>query len=552
MPATYTIGVDFGTASGRVVICDSSTGVIISEDITTYKHGVLDKALPNGESLPNNYALQHPQDYLDVLHTSIPSALVKGNILKEQVIGIGVDFTSSTVIPTDKDGTPLCFKDKWKNNPHAFAKLWKHHGAMKQAEHMQLVYDQGPFHFLKNYGESISCEWMVPKILEVAEEDFALYEEATYFVEAIDWISFVLTGNLVRSNCSAGFKAFWDEDNGFPQAFFDSCSSLLAMLPQTKLSGTVAQVGDKAGELTTDYAKLLQLRPGTAVAVGMIDAHAAVLGTGSVDPRTLVMVMGTSTCHLLVDQESVEVPGISGSVKNGIVKDMHAYEAGQSAVGDLFAAFVDQMVPENIAKQAQQEQLPILAYLEQKLGGVKAGSTGLLALDWHNGNRSPHNLPHASGSMLGLTLQTKSEEIFLALMEATAFGARSIIENYRDAGLTIDKIVAAGGLPLKNRRLMEVYASVLNQAIHISSTPHAPAVGAAILGAAAAPKVEGGYETVLQASKKMGDAGNVIIYPENEDVERYNQLYTQYKRLAEFQIKALEDLHSCHQKEPST
>lgn len=552
MPATYTIGVDFGTASGRVVICDSSTGIIVSEDITTYKHGVLDKTLPNGASLPDNYALQHPQDYLDVLHTSIPNALKKGNIPKEQVIGIGVDFTSSTVIPIDKNGIPLCFKNEWEAHPHSYAKLWKHHGAMKQAESMQQVYDQGSFHFLKNYGESISCEWMVPKLLEVAEEDLELYDEATYFVEAIDWISFVLTGNLVRSNCSAGFKAFWDKDNGFPQSFFDECSPLLARLSQTKLVGTVAQVGDKAGELTTDRAELLNLLPGIPVAVGIIDAHAAVLGTGAVDPRTLVMVMGTSTCHLLLNEEFVEVPGISGSVKDGIIKHMHAYEAGQSAVGDLFAAFVDQMVPESITKEAQQKQLPILAYLEEKLHNVKAGSTGLLALDWHNGNRSPHNLPQATGGILGLTLQTKPEEIFLALMEATAFGARSIIENYREAGLTIDTVVAAGGLPFKNRRLMEIYANVLNQPIRIASTPHAPAVGAAILGAAAAGAARGGYKTVLEASKKMGNTGNEIIYPENETVERYKQLYTQYKRLSEFQIKTLEDLPSCHQKEPST
>lgn len=542
MHATYTIGVDFGTESGRVVVCDRNTGEIVSEDITTYAHGVMDNRLPNGRALPEKYALQHPQDYLDVLEISIPRALKKGKINKKQVIGIGIDFTSSTVIPVDAAFTPLCMHEKWQNSPHAYAKLWKHHGAIDQATRMETIYQEGGYTFLEQYGDSISCEWMFPKILEVAEEEPALFEETTYFVEALDWIQAVLTGELVRSNCSAGFKAFWNSETGFPLSFLNECGPVIGELPYTKLAGSFAQVGERAGGLTSLQAEKLGLDEGTAVAVGIIDAHAAVLGTGAVKPHTLVMVMGTSTCHLLLDQQEVSVPGISGSVKDGIVPGLHAYEAGQSAVGDLFAAFEAQMVPEKITMEAKRQQLDVLPYLEQKLVGVEAGSTGLIALDWHNGNRSPHNLPHATGGILGLTLHTKPEEIFLAFMEATAFGARAIVERYTEAGLQIETVVASGGLPLKNKRLMEIYANVLNRPVYLAQTAHAPAVGAAILGAAAAPVSAGGYDNVQDASVAMGRISETIIHPVPKDVAQYVRLYEQYEKLSAFHKQAHSEL----------
>ncbi|MDQ0900778.1 ribulokinase [Paenibacillus sp. V4I7] len=536
MPASnrlYTIGIDYGTQSGRAVLVDIQNGHEEAVHVTPYRHGVMDEFLPsNGMKLKPEWALQHPNDYLEVLRTSVPAVIKASGIDRSQVIGVGIDFTACTMLPVDTEFQPLCLKDAWKERPHAWLKLWKHHAAQEEATAINKLAEAREERWLQRYGGKLSSEWMLAKSLQILKEDPEVYTEADLFVEAADWIVAQMTGQLKRNSCTAGYKSNWHKNEGYPSSeFLEQLHPGLADLYATKLRGEVSPLGSLAGSLLPEIAEQMNLCPGIAVAVGNIDAHAAVPAVGVVSPGKMVMVMGTSTCHMLLAEEERSVEGICGVVEDGIIPGLFGYEAGQSAVGDIFAWFVEESVPAYVQAEAQEKGISIHELLEEKASQLQPGESGLLALDWHNGNRSTLMDADLTGLILGITLSTKPEDIYRALLEATAFGTRTIVEAFRKGGLDVNELYACGGLPKRNKLLMQIYADVNNMEIRLSDTELTPAIGAAMFAAVVAGSEAGGYSSIQEAAVFMARVKEETVSPILENVKIYEDLYNQYKRL---------------------
>lgn len=533
----YSIGVDFGTLSGRAVAVNINSGEEIAVSVFEYTHKVMDEYLPDCRTkLGIDWALQHPQDYLDVLSHTIPEVLNKAHISADDVIGLGIDFTACTILPTDKNGRPLCFYNEFKNQPHAYVKLWKHHAAQDQANRLNKIAKERGEKFLNYYGGKISSEWLVPKVMQIAEEAPDIYKKADRIMEAADWVIMMLTGKEMRNSCTAGYKALWHKHNGYPdREFFKALNPLLEDLVDSKLSGDIYPIGTKAGEINDFGAKLTGLKKGTAVAVGNVDAHVAVPAVGITSEAKMLMIMGTSTCHILLGKEEHIVPGMCGVVEDGVLPGFMGYEAGQSCVGDHFDWFVKNCVPYSYYQQAQEQNTNIHNYLTQKASKLKAGESGLLALDWWNGNRSVLVDVDLTGMLLGATLLTRPEEIYRALIEATAYGTRMIIETFRQNGVPVNELYAAGGIVLKNPMMMQIYSDVTNMQIKISGSAQAPALGSAMFGAVAAGGRQGGYDNIADAAKVMSKVREDIIYKPNADnVKVYDRLFAEYKALHDY------------------
>lgn len=529
----YTIGIDYGTQSGRAVLVNIRNGHEEAVHVTPYRHGVIDEFLPsNGMKLKPEWALQHPEDYLEVLRTSVPAVIQASGIDPDQVIGIGIDFTACTMLPVDAEFQPLCLKDEWKERPHAWLKLWKHHAAQEEATAINALAQVRNEPWLSRYGGKLSSEWMLAKSLQILKEDPKVYKEADLFVEAADWIVAQMTGQLKRNSCTAGYKSNWHKAEGYPSSeFLEQLSPGFADLYETKLRGEVSPLGSLAGGLLPSMAEQMNLCPGIAVAVGNIDAHAAVPAVGVVSPGKMVMVMGTSTCHMLLSEEERAVEGICGVVEDGIIPGLFGYEAGQSAVGDIFGWFVDESVPAYVLAEAQEKGISVHELLELKASQLQPGESGLLALDWHNGNRSPLMDADLSGLILGMTLGTKPEDIYRALLEATAFGTRTIVEAFRKGGLEVNELYACGGLPNRNKLLMQIYADVNNMEIKLSDTELSPAIGAAMFAAVVAGPEAGGYSSIQEAALYMARVKEETVRPNPENAAIYEDLYNQYKML---------------------
>ncbi len=536
MSHKYSIGIDFGTASGRVLVVDVATGQELAQHVTDYPHGVITEQLPGArERLAPDWALQHPSDYVEVLKRSVPAAVRLAGIDPADVIGIGVDMTACTVLPVDASGNPLCTQVEHAANPHSWVKLWKHHAAQEEADLLNtLALEQGQA-FLARYGGKISSEWMIPKIWQVANESPELYDAVDRFMEAGDWVVYQLTGIPIRSGSISGFKSMWHKQEGYPSSeFLRSLDPKLASLTETKLRGEIHPLGEKAGSLTAEMADLLGLPQGIAVGVGSIDAHAAVPGCGVVEPGKLVMVMGTSTCHLLLGHSEQPVEGICGVVEDGIIPGLFGYEAGQAAVGDLFGWFVERNVPPYVHEEAAKLGISVHEWLEQAAASSRPGETGLIALEWWNGNRSVLGDAGLSGLIVGLNLATKPEQIYRALLEATAYSTKKIIDAYEQGGQQVRELYACGGLPHKNKLLMQIYADVTGRSIHVAASTQTPALGSAIFGAVAAGAEGGGYNTCEEAVKNMVGAPSIVYEPIPENVELYSELYSEYVRLHDY------------------
>lgn len=528
----YVIGVDFGTASARALLVEVETGRECAVAVSPYPHGVLDKTLPDGTVLPPDWALQHPQDYLDALRKSVRAVVATAGVDLSAIIGLGIDFTASTILPLDARGEPLCLDSAFAGRPHSWPKLWKHHAAQKQADQMTQLAKETAAPFLGRYGGKISSEWMLPKILQVVHEDRELFEEADLFLEAGDWLVYKLTGNLVRSSNAAGYKGMWHKREGYPsKEFMAAIEPALARLYETKLRGEVRPIGSKAGTLTVESADDIGLQPGIAVAVNVIDAHAAVPAVGAVYPGQLVLAMGTSTCHMLIAEEERLVEGVCGTVEDGIIPGYISYETGQVAVGDSFAWFVEQATPAYVTAEATQLGMSVHQWLERKAALQQPGDHGLVALDWWNGNRSMLVDSRLSGMIIGLTLATKPEDLYRALLESTAFGTRKIIEAFSQENIPVKQLFACGGLPQKNKLLMQIYADVLNREIFIADSDEITAFGAAMYAATAAGKEGGGYDSIFEASRKMAKVKAQPFVPNPENVARYEKLYRIYTEI---------------------
>jgi L-ribulokinase len=365
--AKYSIGIDYGTESARALLLNLETGEEVATSVMNYPHGVMDEELPDGTKLPQDWALQHPDDYIEVLKKIVADVINQAGIDKADVIGLGIDFTACTMLPIKKDGTPLCDIPQYKSNPHSYVKLWKHHAAQPEANKLNEIASQRGEDFLARYGGKISSEWLIPKIWQILNEAPDIYEEADKFIEATDWVVMKLTGNERRNSCTAGYKAIWHKRKGYPSKdFFRALDERLENLVEEKLSKDIYPLGTKAGELIPEMADMMGLNPGVAVAVGNVDAHVSVPAVGVTSPGKMVMVMGTSICHLVLDDKEVEVPGMCGVVEDGIIPGFYGYEAGQSAVGDIFAWFVDNCVPYEYKIEAEKRGISIHELLTEK------------------------------------------------------------------------------------------------------------------------------------------------------------------------------------------
>ncbi|PLR95991.1 ribulokinase [Bacillus sp. T33-2] len=530
--AMYVIGIDFGTESGRVLLVNAQNGEVIGTDYTLYKHGVMDQSFIDGSNLPDSWALQHPDDYLDVLRQSIPKVLNQTNVKPEEIIGIGLDFTASTVLPVSEDGTPLCVLPEWKTNPHSYVKLWKHHAAQKYADEVNRIAKLRGEPFLERYGGEISSEWMIPKILQVLREAPDIYTAADIFIEAGDWVVWKLTGNHTRNACAAGYKACWDREDGYPsKEFFQQLDPQIADLIGTKIPHQVLDVGTIAGMLTSDWAEQLGLSPNTAVSVATIDAHASVPAIGVNQPGQMVIAMGTSFCHMLLGETKCSIGGIPGTVDGGIIPGFVGYEAGQPAGGDMLAWYVRNLVSPDFAPISQKNEASIHQVLTERAENIPPGGTGLLALDWFNGNRSVLMDADLSGVIVGLTLSTKPEEIYRALLESIAFGTRVIVEQFEKSKVSVEAIHACGGVAVKNPLFIHILADVTGKEIYVNDIAYAPGIGAAMLGAVAAGSSKGGYDSIEQAVGKMGSTSRNRFKPNMEAKQVYDHLFNEYCRL---------------------
>lgn len=541
--AKFSIGVDFGTQSGRAVLVNVETGEEIATSVKQYTHGVMDEYLPDGTKLGHDWALQHPQDYIEVLATTVPDVLKKANVSKDDVIGVGIDFTACTMLPIKKDGTPLCILNKFKSNPHAYVKLWKHHAAQKYANRLNQIAAERGERFLERYGGKISSEWLFPKIMQILEEAPEVYDEADRFIEAADWVVFKMTGIEKRNSCTAGYKAIWSKREGYPsKEFFKALHPKLENVVDEKLSRNIYPIGQKAGELTEEMAKVMGLNPGTAVAIANVDAHVSVPAVGITDIGKMLMIIGTSTCHMLLWNEEKMVPGICGYVEDGILPGFYGYEAGQSCVGDHFEWFVENCVPPTYFDEAKEKGLNIYQLLKEKAKALKPGQSGLLALDWWNGNRSILVDADLTGLMLGMTLTTKPEEMYRALIEATAYGTKIIIDNFNEHGVEVKELYACGGIAEKDELLMQIYADVTGLEIKVSASSQTPALGSAMFGAVAAGKERGGYDDIFEAARKMARLKDYSYKPNPQNHEIYKKLYKEYRTLHDYFGRGLNDV----------
>ncbi|MEJ6578511.1 MAG: ribulokinase [Akkermansiaceae bacterium] len=510
---TASLGLDFGTESVRAIII-SLDGEQLALAEEKYPHGQILDHLPNCTNpLPAKSAHQHPADWLDSAAKATRTALSQTTA---SIIGIGVDFTSCTMLPVLRDGTPLCFAAKFKSSPQAWPKLWKHHGAIEQATRMTRIARERNEPFLKRYGGLIGEEWLLPKILETLETAPEVAAAAEVWLEAGDWFVWQLVGQLSRSTCQAGYKGLWSAAEGYPpHDYLAALHPELSALVETKLTGEFIAPGCPAGTLTAEMASRFGLPRDTPVSAAIIDAHAGVPGSGASEPDTLVMVMGTSSCHMLNSHSEHEVPGVAGIVKDGILPGFFGYETGQAAVGDAFDWL------RRLTGQAD------FSTLSKEAAALPPGAEGVRCLDWFNGCRTPHMNAALTGSFTGLSLHHGPAHLHRALMEASACGVRWIVELLRENGVPVRKFIATGGLPHHDPALVQIYADVLGETIQVPSTTQGPAGGAAILGALAA----GQFPTAKEAIQKMTSQATLATYsPSNP--EAYHAIYEDYRQLA--------------------
>ncbi|MFJ9786466.1 ribulokinase [Amycolatopsis sp. NPDC101161] len=518
MAEPLTVGVDFGTLSGRAVVVRVRDGAELGSAVFEYPHGVLDETLPaTGRALPPDWALQVPADYVGVLRNAVPAALRDAGADPGDVIGVATDFTACTMVPTTADGTPLCELPEFEGDPHAYVKLWKHHSAQPQADRINELARTRGEKWLPRYGGLISSEWEFAKALQLLEEAPAVYAAMRHWVEAADWIVWQLTGTYVRNACTAGYKGILQDGQYPSRDFLRELAPGFESFVADKLEHPLGELGSRAGSLSAEAAEWTGLPEGIAVAVGNVDAHVTAPAANAVEPGQMVAIMGTSTCHVMNGAELREVPGMCGVVDGGIVPGLWGYEAGQSGVGDIFGWFTEHFAPDG------HDQLTRLAAQQE------IGEHGLVALDWHSGNRSVLVDHELSGVIVGQTLATRAEDVYRALLEATAFGTRKIIETFNAAGVPVTELIIAGGL-MKNALLMQIYADVTSLPLSVIGSGQGPALGSAIHAAVAA----GAYPDIRAAAAAMGSVERAVYRPVPAHVVAYDELYAEYTTLHDY------------------
>ena len=524
------VGVDFGTLSGRAVVVRVDDGSELGSAVHPYAHGVTDRKLAaTGQTLPPDWALQVPSDYLAVLRAAVPEALAASGVRPEAVIGIGTDFTACTILPVLADGTPLCEIPEFADRPHAYVKLWKHHAAQPHADRINELAEARGESWLVRYGGRISSEWEFAKGLQLLEEDPELYDRMDHWIEAADWIVWQLCGRYVRNACTTGYKAIYQDGKYPSRDFLAALNPAFAGFVEDKVAHQIGQLGELAGGLTAQAAEWTGLPEGIAVCVGNVDAHVTAPAAQAVQPGQMLAIMGTSTCHVMNSDRLGEMPGMCGVVDGGIVPGLWGYEAGQTGVGDIFGWFVDTCIPASYRDEAERRGQNVHEYLSEVAATQPVGAHGLISLDWHNGNRSvlvDHDL---SGLLLGATLSTRPEDVYRALIEATAFGTRTIIESFEKSGVPVAELFTAGGLT-KNPLIMQIYSDVTRLPLGIIGSEQGPAVGSAIHAAVAA----GAYQDVHAAARAMGSVRREVFVPDEQRALAYDALFAEYTTLHDY------------------
>jgi L-ribulokinase len=544
--SAYSVGVDFGTESGRAILVDVASGAELATAVYEYENGVIDHHLPAPDDdvrLEPDWALQDPEDYLRTFQVTIPAVLAQSGVDPADLVGIGIDFTACTMLPTTADGVPLCTLQEYRREPHAWVKLWKHHAAQPEADRINAVAAERGELWLPRYGGKISSEWFYSKALQILDEAPEIYSAADRLIEAADWVIWQLTDVETRNNTTAGYKAIWSKQDGFPaDAYFAALDPRFEHVVDDKMSRRISSVGQRAGDLSARAAEWTRLRPGTPVAIANVDAHVAAPAATVTKPGTMVAIMGTSTCHIVLGDQTATVEGMCGVVEDGVVPGLFGFEAGQSGVGDIFAWFFDHAVPAGLRDLAGQRHVDVPDLLEQEAAEVRPGESGLLALDWWNGNRSVLVDGDLTGLLIGATLATKPPEIYRALIEATAFGTRAIIDAFESNGVAIDDIVACGGLPERNRLLMQIYADITGREFKLAASSQTPALGSAMFGAVAAGGARGGYDSIVEAADRMARLREESYRPDPKHRAIYNDLYADYRELHDYFGRAGNDV----------
>lgn len=530
----YVCGYDFGTLSCRLLVTELETGNEVFKAEMEYPDGVISDRLPSDSArLGEAWYLQNPHDYTEVMRELTSRALKR--IDSRQIVAIGTDFTNCTVIALGDDGKPLCLNPAYRLNPHAWVKLWKHHAAQKYAEKIEAYLKESGCKWFGEYGKNVSSEWMFPKILQVYEESRDIYDHTDVFIEGADYIVYFLTGKLIRNSATLGVNSFYDSERGFPdRVFFNSISEGWGNCIYPKLRGVILPVGSRAGTLCTEAATFLGLSPETVVAVGHGDSEVAAAGFGITNPGSMLMVMGTSTCYQMLYNQKITFDGVAAIVKDGMIPGLIAYESGQPAVGDSFEWYEKTLMPAEYIKRAKRLGISNLAYMDMLADKIMPGESGIVSLDWLNGNRSVLMNYSLRAFIGGLTLSSKPEHIYRSLLEATAFGARKIFESYDKAGIKIEKVLASGGLARKSPVTMQIYANVLNRDVTVPSVDNISALGACICGAVAFETQRGTRALFEKVCKRMVHYESRVYHPDHKAIAIYDELYAVFCELHAF------------------
>ncbi len=539
MSDRYVIGCDFGTLSMRSALVRLRDGVIIAEEVFTYSAGVITDSL-NGVKLEGpGWALQDPDDYMAALYHCIPAILRSSQIAAKEVVAVGVDFTTCTVLPVTEDGRAMCQVPAYRNRPHAWVKLWKNHTALREADEITEYVQKNGLDLLDYYGLRASSEWLFPKIWEVLRKDPEIYEKAYTFLEGGDYIVYKLCGQIVRSGVFAAAKGFHNNKTmRFPsKEFFKGLDPRLENVVEDKHLTNVARVGTPAGRLTPEMATKLGLHENVVICTSHADAACTLPGVGIVKPNIMTLVMGTSLCHMMLSERLEKIPGMSAAYFEGVIPGYYCYEAGQSAVGDIFDWFCSRFLPEAYTAEANARGIHVIQLMNEKAGVLKVGESGVMALDWMNGNRSILQDSNLTGLLLGLTLSTKPEEVYRALLESTAFGTKVILDQFSAYQVPIDALYACGGLAQKNETLMQIFADVLGMPIKVSAVKQTSAMGTAIMAAVSAGPERGGYADYSQAVAAMVPPPTREYRPDPQNVEQYKKLFSIYRELHDYMAR---------------
>ena len=514
--AKYSIGIHYGALTGRALLVNAENGSELATAVKEYSHKTMADCL------------QHPMDYLEILSETIPAVIAEAGVDAADVIGIGIDFATSAILPVMSDGTPLCFFKEFAENPHAYVKLPKHRPAEEITEKLISCAEKRGEAFLAGFKGMIDGSWMLPKVMELVTEAPEVYETCDCIIEAADWIVWQLTGNQSRNSCMAAWRALYDKKEGYPvKSFLEALDSRLSDFPEKKLNCRISPSGSCAGTVSAFVAGSLGLSPDTKVAVSVSDTH-AVLPAVKIDaPGKMLSQIGSSSTHIMLGDTALYKEGICGAVEDELYPGLYSYEAYQAGTGSLLNWFTENCVPASYHEEARKEMITLQELLGRKAQALLPGESGLIALDWWSGNRSVLADKSLSGLFLGMTLNTKPEEMYLALIEATAFGLKTIIDR---SGIPVNEVYAVGDFARNDPFMMQIYADILGLPIYIAGSKYPAALGSAILGALSA----GAYPDIFAAASAMGSLKDTVYAPRLETVPVYSRLYSEYLRLHDY------------------